>query len=449
MAMTTKTVKSSTGMTITVFNNDAKILDSVYDTTNHLTKAINYNTSGIITKTDNYTYNSAGNVLTKISNDGNGKVIEVLNYGYTSNKLTTITHVNNAGKITATDYYINGKIDHTDTAAIPTPVPTSTNTLTQGWSTVNGYGGIDVLKALSDATGTQIKDVATPNLNWSLNSAHFDDAWNAGFTGKGIVIADIDSGIDLKNADLTKNLSKSSFNFITNDANVQDDFGHGTFTASELIASNNGDSITGGAYDAELMVLKVMNSNGFGTAENISKAIYYAVDHGADVINLSMNAMVAQPLIKAAFDYANSHDVLIAVSSGNKLANTPNYPAIYATTNDNVCAVGATFNLNGNDIFNAVSSKAGSNTAYNYVNAGGTDISGYDQSGNVTKMAGTSMAAPLVAAEMAILKQAIESMGKYSNSVIDEMVMQYVTHDTHNVQVVGVQPFVAVDNLIA
>jgi subtilisin family serine protease len=208
-----------------------------------------------------------------------------------------------------------------------------------------------------------------------------------------------------------------------------------------MIASRNGDSVTGAAYDAELMVLKAMDKNGSGTSQNVAKAIYYAVDHGADVINLSMNSSVDQPLIKTALDYAKAHDVLTAISSGNSLANTPNCPANYAMTNSNVCSVGATFDMNGSEVFNAVSSKAGTISSYNYVDAGGTNITGYDQSGKVVTMAGTSMAAPLVASEMAVIKQALESVNLYSMNQIDDMTMSIINNNTHNVQLVGIQPF--------
>lgn len=316
------------------------------------------------------------------------------------------------------------------------------------WNTTTGFGGIDVLNALGDALGKKIQDIVAPDsLNYGLTTAHFDDAWAAGYTGKGQIIAVIDSGIDLNNKDLTAHLSKDSFNFVANNTNVQDDFGHGTFVASEIVAANNGDAITGAAYDAELMVLKVSNNLGNATPANVTNAIYYAVDHGADIISMSLDSVVSQPLIKAAFDYAKSHDVLVSVSAGNTAANKPSYPAIYAATNNNVVSVGATSNIQGKEYFNSISGKAGSAQSYNYVDAVGVGDQGYDQNGNVTKMSGTSMAAPLVASEMAILKQALEQVGTYASNVIDDMVMNYVTHDTHSIQIslLGVSAFNPVD----
>ena len=82
----------------------------------------------------------------------------------------------------------------------------------------------------------------------------------------GITIATIDSGIDLKNADITGHVSKASWNFINNSGDVTDDNGHGTFVASEMVAANNGVGLVGKlfsfAYDA------------VGTRSRLASALY-------------------------------------------------------------------------------------------------------------------------------------------------------------------------------
>lgn len=441
MAITSVTTKTDFGKTVAYYNNNVIFQLAKYDVTNKIFETSIYNTKGVLTEIDTILYNSTGRLTTLVRYDVSHKVIDTSNYNYNSkNQVDTIFHYNANGIKVSTDYYVNNLWDHTTKEQLPAPI-------TNGWSSIAGNSSIDVSKALSEIVSVQ-DVIPIDSFAFHLKTAHFEDAWGAGYTGKGIVIADLDSGIDLNNADLSSSVSSLSYNFVDSNTNVQDNNGHGTFTASEMIASNNGDSVIGGSYDAQLLVLKVANQYGCASSSNVMKAIYYAVDNGADIINLSMGSSLEQPMVKSAMDYARQHNVLISVSSGNTLSDKPQYPAIYATSNGNICAVGATFNLNGNEAFNAVSSKAGSNTAYNYVTATGTNVVGYDQLGAVTVMGGTSMAAPLVASEMAILKQALKSTSLYTTDTIDDAVMKLVTHDTHSIQLVGITPIAGCDNLI-
>ena len=445
MAITSVTTKTASGKNISTYNNGVINISINYDLNGSMKDMYMYNADGSIRTS--YVYKYTLNKLTSIIKyDSSGAVVDDAEYTYNSTgKASVITHYDYQHNVTSVDYMAaNGiTIDHTVKVADP-----KVQQLDAVWSNITGNGSIDLIKALSDATGNKIADTTTAGISWGQDVAHFDDAWAAGFTGKGQIIAVLDSGIDLTNKDLTAHISKDSYNFVAKNSNVQDDFGHGTFVASEIAAARNGDSVTGAAYDAELMVLKVADSKGSATLDNVVKGIYYAVDHGADVINISLYTVLPQPLLKAALEYANQHDVLVAVSAGNNGTNAPVYPAIYATSNDNVCAVGATYKIGIDEGFSTISCKAGSNTEYNYVDAVGISDVGYNLSG-VTTMSGTSMAAPLVASEMAILKQALESMNKYANNVIDEMVMNYVTHDTHSVQLVGISPIAGVDHLFA
>jgi subtilisin family serine protease len=428
---TSTTIRTATGTVIDIFQNGVKVIESIYDAKSKLQTYTEYASSGAVKAVSTYTYNALGLTDKKTVTDASGKVTDVWTYSYNAKKqVDHIDHLN--GQV---DYYVNGVFDHTNTTKIVVQ--------DSAWDTTFGYGQIDLIKAFAVA-GINIKDTApTVKTDWNMLTSHFDDAWSAGYTGKGIVIAVIDSGIDLKNVELTQHLSNYSWNFIANNTNVQDEFGHGSFTASLLNAMKDGDLVTGGAYDAELMVLKVSDAKGIGSVDNVTKAVYYAVDHGADIINLSMNSVFAQPKLEAAFKYANDHDVLISVSSGNSLGKTPNCPASYAKTCDNVVAVGATMQVaNKVDNFAAFSNKAGSNTAFNYVDAAGVAVSGFDATGKIVTMNGTSMAAPMVAAEMAILKQYLEETHSYSNSVIDEMVMNYVCQGTTDIGLIGIHPLV-------
>lgn len=431
-----------------MYNNGKLLACVTYNSSNKITTEVLYSTTtGLAIGTDKYTYNTVGLVDTKIRFNATGTFLDNMHYSYTvTNQLASFTHTDLTGRVTEIDYFSNGKLDHiTKFPAVPpvvvpvvVPVVPPAVVPVTGWSNINGFGEINVLTAINFVTGKHILDTVPVNKqDWGMLSTHFDDVHAAGYTGKGIVIADIDTGIDLKNTALTHNLSQYNWNFITNTANVQDDNKHGSLTAGELIAKDIGNGIIGGAYDSQLMVLKAMDANGNGSPSNIAKAITYAVDHGANIINLSLGTIYASTVLLTSLQYAQSHNVLVAAASGNNLANLPDYPAKYAETLDNVIAVGASWMMNGKLGFAGYSNKTGSNTAYNYVVAPGQAVLGYDQNGKVIVDSGTSMATPLVASEMALLSQAYNETHPVGIT-LTQFVTNAIVHNTDLISVVGV-----------
>lgn len=387
-------------------------------------------TDGKLIELDVYTSGSLfsvtkfnGGQITEMDKYSSGAVSEIDQYFYKNGKLATVVKTDPFGKIIATDtYYGSAYIEnYPDT------------TINGQWSSHFGYGTADALKALSAVLGTPISDQPVPTYiasQWDLNSMHFDDLWAYGYTGKGIVIADIDTGIDLKNTALTQHLSAYNWNFVDNNNNVQDKNGHGTATASEMIASNTGSAVTGGAYDATLMVLKAMNDNGTGSAANISAAIRYAVDHGANVINLSLGGPLPSTLEQQALAYADAHGVAVIVAAGNAGTDDPQYPAIYAKNFQSVIAVGATTNTTNGLALSYFSNEAGSTTPFNFIDAPGSNITLYGLNSKVTQMSGTSMASPLVAAEIADLLSA------HTNLSVQQIVTDVV--HTASLSLIGV-----------
>jgi len=289
----------------------------------------------------------------------------------------------------------------------------TTNTPATTWSTVSGFGEINVASALAATLNKSLAQGTVINTTlgeWQIGAAHFQDAWAAGYAGKGVVIAQIDTGVDLNNAALTHNLSAASWNFVSNSANVQDDNGHGTAIASEMIAypGVGGSGMVGGAYDAQLMVLKAMDANGNGTKANLIAAINYAVNHGANVINLSLGGAAPDTAELAALNNAATHGVIVCMAAGNSGALSPQYPATYAQSVSTTIAVGASIqNLNGTTVaFSASSNQAGSTDPYNYVNAPGVHVLAYGLNGVLEPWSGTSFATPLVTAEVAVILSA-------------------------------------------
>lgn len=135
-------------------------------------------------------------------------------------------------------------------------------------------------------------------------------------------------------------------NSTPNDDNSSDNTYHGTRVAGVIAAeTNNGLDVSGVCPNCEIMAVKVLNSEGYGTEESIVDGIIFAVDSGADIINMSLGGPTGSAAEEAAVNYAYNNGVLVVAASGNCLGCTPcaiNYPAAFP----NVISVGATDNSN-------------------------------------------------------------------------------------------------------
>jgi len=184
----------------------------------------------------------------------------------------------------------------------------------------------------------------------------FLDQWalpKIGFTPKGtgksawdietgqsnpIIVAVLDTGIDYYHPDLQKKLIWENprprkpkedpngyvddfigWNFVNQDNNPWDDDGHGTFVAGLIgAATNNGTGIAGINWGVKIMPLKIMNVFGRGRAFHVAKAITYAVDNGARVLNLSLESEHLTRIEQQAVDYAHAKGAIIVVAAGNR-----------------------------------------------------------------------------------------------------------------------------------
>ena len=176
--------------------------------------------------------------------------------------------------------------------------------------------------------------------------------------GQGVVVAIVDTGVAYRqwrsfrrSPDFNRTHFVDPRDFVAHNAYPLDRNGHGTFIAGTVAEStNNGRALTGLAYGASIMPVRVLNRNGWGDAATISKGIRYAVDHGAQVINLSLEFDPSVtgadiPDIIAALQYAYSHGVVVTAASGNEGETRMAYPArstyaisVGATTKDGCLA---------------------------------------------------------------------------------------------------------------
>jgi len=164
-------------------------------------------------------------------------------------------------------------------------------------------------------------------------------AWDITQGDPEVIIAVIDSGVDMTHPDLAAKVVSSGRDFANGDDDATDDHWHGTHTAGIAAAdTNNGEGIAGVAWNCKILPVKVTEADGTGYYSWTIDAIIWATDQGADVINLSVGGDADDPVLEEACKYAFDHDVVIAAATGNE-AGAVAYPAAY---DDYVLAVAAT-----------------------------------------------------------------------------------------------------------
>ena len=120
------------------------------------------------------------------------------------------------------------------------------------------------------------------------------------------------------------------YDFVNHDAMPNDDQGHGTHVSGTIAEStNNGEGVAGLAFEAKIMPLKVLNSSGSGSSNDIAEAIRWAADHGANIINMSLGSPYPDQLMGSACEYAYKKGVTIVCAAGNSGSEGVGYPAAY------------------------------------------------------------------------------------------------------------------------
>ncbi len=154
-----------------------------------------------------------------------------------------------------------------------------------------------------------------------------------------IVIAVLDTGVDMLHPDLAGKIAPGGYDFVNEDDDATDDNGHGTMAAGIAAAdTDNNEGIAGVAWDCMILPVKVMDEEGSGYYSWIIEGIRWAADNGAHVINLSLGGDESDPAMEDALRYANERGVVIVASAGND-GDSVLYPAAY----DSYClAVAAT-----------------------------------------------------------------------------------------------------------
>jgi subtilisin family serine protease/uncharacterized protein YdeI (BOF family) len=186
-----------------------------------------------------------------------------------------------------------------------------------------------------------VHDHVGPTVGTVGFDANAQAAWDEaqGYGNSSVVIAIIDSGVEVGHPDLTQ---VTGYDFGDNDTNPDDNSsqpGHGTACAGVAASkANNGLGATGVAPNCAIMPLKVADSAGSMSFSSIQNALYYAADNGADIISMSLGAAISSDsATDAAILYAYNAGCTILAATGNENMSTISYPAI----NQYVIAVGA------------------------------------------------------------------------------------------------------------
>lgn len=258
----------------------------------------------------------------------------------------------------------------------------------------------------------EVNDTYYQNYQWNLPAVGTEAGWNITRGSKNVKIAVVDSGVDLDHPDLSGRLV-DGYNALNPKAPPEDDNGHGTHVAGIIAAdSNNGKGVAGITWFNPIIPVKVMNAKGQGGSFDIAQGLHWAVDHGANVINLSLGNYQACSVMEDAINYALKKDVVVISAAGNDNTSQPSYPAAFP----GVLGVAAV-DYNGN--------RAGFSNFGDYVDvaAPGVDIASTYVNGKYASLSGTSMAAPHVTALAGLIRSINPDLK--SNEVLD-----LITHNT-------------------
>ncbi|MCY3780417.1 MAG: S8 family serine peptidase [Chloroflexi bacterium] len=227
---------------------------------------------------------------------------------------------------------------------------------------------------------------------WALPHIQAETAWDDIDELRAITVAVIDTGVCMSHEDLVGRVQDNGYDFVDDDDDPEDVFGHGCSVAG-IIAANidNGIGIAGFAPNSSILPVRVLGPSGSGSMADVAAGIVYSADNGADIINLSLGSSVGSQVTEDAVNYALEKGVTVIASAGNSGGSLPGFPARY----ENVVAVGA---VDPDGARSSFSNKGGD------IWAPGRDVHTTYLDDGYKALNGTSFSAPYVAAMAAILE---------------------------------------------
>lgn len=241
--------------------------------------------------------------------------------------------------------------------------------------------------------------------SWAVEDIGAEPAHSSNYTGKGIKIALLDTGVDYDHPELAPSY-KGGYDFINDDSDPMDDSGHGTHVAGILAAAKDGKGIVGVAPDAEIYAIKVSDGRGKGSFSGLVKGINWSIENGMDIVTMSITGTGGSRALAKAVETAYSdHGLVLVAAVGNGRGDVL-YPAAY----EQVIGVGSV----GKDNTKSSFSRTGSEVE---LVAPGSGIKSAAIGGKYRLSSGTSMATPLVAGAIALLLGSDEKAWKDTGMV--------------------------------
>lgn len=162
-------------------------------------------------------------------------------------------------------------------------------------------------------------------LAWYLDEMNMDSAWEAA-CGEGVTIAFVDSGICTELYEANSGRIVAPYNVLEQNSDVTDENGHGTAMISAACCSKES-GIYGIAPEAYIMPVEATDAYGFVTPESLAQGIYWAVDHGADILCLSLGSHLYNRSVEDSINYANIRNVIVVAAAGDYSEKDLLFPA--------------------------------------------------------------------------------------------------------------------------